>query len=207
MAITREGAVQLLCDGNTGPDSNGQLVIRLSEANWKPLLEAIRGGDFETGDLVVLKSGGPPMTIIGMHSPGVAYCQYFRVQENEYATVPQKFGTIRRATEADKTAYGGQWAEPSYAPAGGCKVLLLLPCATGRLEAELTMPGPPAAKLQLGRGGSVLIEHVRYAPADSLYVCRCCFVRGDATEQITTREGVEAFIKDDTGLNWEHAET
>lgn len=109
--------------------------------------------------------------------------------------------------------------EPSYErvgdyerdtrPAGGCKVLLLLETASvpGRLEVELTMPAPPAVKMQIGRCGSVRVESVRYMPAESLYVCRCCLVRFDDFPSLSARAAVEEFIKSDTGLEWEQRET
>lgn len=98
-------------------------------------------------------------------------------------------------------------------PAGGCKVLLLLEtfAIPGRLQAELTMPAPPMVKMQIGRCGAVLIESVRYLPesltGERLYVCRCNLVRLLDTDGITTRAAVEAFIKSDTGLEWEQRET
>lgn len=93
--------------------------------------------------------------------------------------------------------------------ASGCKVLLLLETASvpGRLEVELRMPSPPVEKMRIGRAGSVMIQCVRYLPAESLYVCRCCLVRFGDAPGLSTRAAVEAFIKDDTGLEWEQRET
>lgn len=94
-------------------------------------------------------------------------------------------------------------AEPNWI-LGGVRVLLLLKTAVipGRAEAELTMPSAPVPKLQLGRGGAVLVEHVRYSPEDGLYVCRCNLVRDEVAPLPSDAAGILAFLKDDTGLEW-----
>jgi uncharacterized protein YodC (DUF2158 family) len=45
---------------------------------------------FKTGDIVILKSGGPPMTVLGYSSiAGMVYCQWLSGERSEQGQFPE----------------------------------------------------------------------------------------------------------------------
>jgi uncharacterized protein YodC (DUF2158 family) len=52
--------------------------LKYDPANGQRILEELRGGNsFDPGDVVCLKSGGPPMTVQGFDEAGAAVCRWF----------------------------------------------------------------------------------------------------------------------------------
>jgi len=64
-------------------------------------------GKVEEGDVVVLKSGGPPMTVVGFKSgSGRFSCQWFegiKLQSGEFKEV-----ALRHSTEADERGFDAE---------------------------------------------------------------------------------------------------